>query len=137
MSQKGVVKAVTSVGKSVDPLQLLNTVISYGRDWMIAEQQGRTERKAIDSWREVQLSRIRRQQQLLLRALELTFDERRASFSSMFDALDAAIAAGNTDLAASILESITDLAKTSPFKDLQNLELVMDDLKRPDKVWDL
>jgi hypothetical protein len=137
MTGKGVVKVVKSAGKSIDPMQLLSTVVSYGRDWMIEEQRGRTERKAIESWRQVQLERIRAQQEVLLKALELTFDERRETFGGLFTALDAALAAGDTSLAASILESITDLAKTSPFKDLQNTELVVAELKRPDKVWDV
>jgi len=137
MSGNGLVKVVNSAGKSIDPMQLLNTVVSYGRDWMLEEQRGRTERKAIESWRVAQLERIRAQQEVLLKALELTFDERRENFSGLFQALDAAIAAGDTHLAASILESITDLAKTSPFKDLQNVQLVVAELKRPDKVWDV
>jgi hypothetical protein len=99
---------------------VLSTLVSYGRDWTIEEQRGRTERKAIESWRQVQLERIRIQQ-----------------VGGLFTALGAAFAAGDTALAASILDSITDLAKTSPFKDLQNTELVVAELKRPDKVWDV
>jgi hypothetical protein len=38
---------------------------------------------------------------------------------------------------ASFLESITDLAKSSPFNELANLEIVVSDLKRPDQVWDV
>jgi len=137
MSRNSIVKSVTAVGNRIDPLQLLETVIGYGHEWMVAEQRGRVERKRIDSWRELQLDRIRRQQEMLLKALELTFDERRGNFGRMFDALDAAIAEGDISQAASILESITDLAKTSPFEGLQNLELVIDDLKQPEKVWDV
>jgi hypothetical protein len=47
------------------------------------------------------------------------------------------MAAGDTSQTASVLESITDLAKTSPFKELANLEIIVSELKRPDQVWDV
>ena len=55
----------------------------------------------------------------------------------MFDGLDAAMEADDAAQASSFLESITDLAKESPFKDLANVEIVAADLKRPDKTWDV
>ena len=59
------------------------------------------------------------------------------TFRRMFDGLDQAMAAGDPAQAASFLESITDLAKTGPFKDLANVEIIVSDLKRPDQVWDV
>ena len=47
------------------------------------------------------------------------------------------MAAGDAAQAASCLESITVLAKESPFKELANLEIVVAELKRPDQVWDV
>jgi hypothetical protein len=37
--------------------------------------------------------------------------------------------------AASLLDSITELAKSSPFKDLGNVEFVVNELKQPDRTW--
>jgi len=39
--------------------------------------------------------------------------------------------------AASFLESITDLAKTSPFKELANVEIIVSELERPGQVCDV
>lgn len=97
-------------------------------------QTGRAE---IATWEHVQVERIHAQRAVLLRALELTFDERRENFDKLFDGLDTAMQAGDAAQAASFLESITDLAKVSPFKELANLEIVVAGLKRPDQVWDV
>ena len=59
------------------------------------------------------------------------------NFRRLFDGLDTALAADDPNQVASFLTSITDLAKTSPFKELANLEIVVSDLKRPDQVWDV
>ena len=37
--------------------------------------------------------------------------------------------------AAGVLDSITELAKSSPFKDLGNVEFVVNELKQPDRTW--
>ena len=81
--------------------------------------------------------KIHAQETVLLKALDLTFDERRENFRRLFDGLDTAMAAGDAAQAASVLESITDLAKASPFKELANLEIIVAELKRPDQVWDV
>ena len=44
---------------------------------------------------------------------------------------------GDAAQAAAYLESITDLAKVSPFTELANLEIIVTELKRPDQVWDV
>jgi hypothetical protein len=64
----------------------------------------------------------------LLTALDKTFDERREYFRRLFDDLDSALVSGAEDAAArvaDILAGITDLAKTSPFKDLKSPEIVV------------
>ena len=96
-----------------------------------------TERAEIGAWEQVQTDKIRAQRDVLLKALDLTFDERRENFRRLFDGLDAAMEADDAAQASSFLESITDLAKESPFKDLANVEIIAADLKRPDKTWEV
>lgn len=125
------------IGAVVDPFQLLQTVLEYGDKWVTEVQRGMTERAEIGAWEQVQTDKIRAQRDVLLKALDLTFDERRENFRRLFDGLDAAMEADDAAQASSFLESITDLAKESPFKDLANVEIIAADLKRPDKTWDV
>ena len=113
------------------------TLIEYGDKWIVEVQRAQVERAEMAAWEHAQIDRIHAQREVLLKALELTFDERRENFRGLFDGLDSAMAAEDPSQVASFLESITDLAKSSPFKELANLEIVVSELKRPDRVWDV
>lgn len=135
MSQAVVVK--NKLGAVVNPFQVLQVILETADGWVIEVQKANTDRAQIAAWEHIQTDKIRAQREVLLKALDLTFDERRETFRRMFDGLDKAMAAADPAQAASFLESITDLAKTSPFKELANVEIIVSDLKRPDQVWDV
>jgi hypothetical protein len=137
MNPASKVVVAEKLGATVNPLDLLQTMVEYTQALFIERECAETERTAIAAWEHVQIERIQAQRAVLLKALDLTFDERRENFRRLFDGLDAAILSGDTSQTASFLESITDLAKASPFKELANLEIVVSELKRPDQVWDV
>lgn len=125
------------LGANVNPLQVLQTMLEAADGWVTEVQRAKADRAEVAAWEHVQTGKIRAQQEVLLKALDLTFDERRENFRRLFDGLDTAMASGDAAQAASFLESITDLAKTSPFKELANVEIIVSELKRPDRVWDV
>lgn len=131
------VVAVKKLGSNVNPFEVLQTMVEYADRWVAEVQQAKTDRAEIAAWERVQLEKIEAQRAVLLKALDLTFDERRDNFQRLFDGLDVAMAAGDAGQAAAFLESITDLAKESPFKELANLEIIVSELKRPGRVWDV
>lgn len=125
------------VGAVVDPSQVLQVMVEVASDWVKEVQRASVQRADIAAWEKVQTNKIRSQREVLLKALDLTFDERRENFRRMFDGLDRAMNGGDAAQAASLLESITDLARTSPFKELANVQIIASELKRPDQVWDV
>jgi hypothetical protein len=137
MNTGGKVEVVNKLGAVVKPVDVLQTMVEYTQLLIIERRRADTDRAAISAWRDVQVDKIQAQHDVLLKALDLTFGERRENFRRLFDGLDAAMAAGDTAQTALVLESITDLAKTSPFKELANLEIVVSELKRPDQVWEV
>jgi hypothetical protein len=137
MSNPRAVVVSEKIGVTVDPLAVVQTLIEYGDKWVVEVQRARVERDGIAARESAQVERIHAQREVLLKALELTFDERRENFRRLFDGLDSALAAEDPSQVASFLESITDLAKSSPFQELANLEIVVSELKRPDQVWDV
>lgn len=105
-------------------------VVDSADKWIAEVQRAKVQRAEISASEKVQTDRIRAHRDVLLKALEPTFDERRENFLRLFLGLDAAMKASETAQAAAFLTSITELARTSPFQDLVNLEIVAAELKQ-------
>jgi hypothetical protein len=117
-----------------------NLVIRSANEWIAVVSQEQTKQQEIRSWEKVQLEIIEVQKEFLLTALDKTFDERSENFRRLFDDLDSALVSGAEDAAArvaDILAGITDLAKTSPFKDLKSPEIVVQEFLRSGRAIEL
>lgn len=131
-------KTASVVGKAaqaVDLGQVLSKMVDTADQWVKVIQEESTRREEIRAWEATERERIVAQRDVLLRGLELTHDERRENFRRLFDNLDVAMRKDDATTAASLLDSITELAKSSPFKDLGNVEFVVHELKQPDRTW--
>jgi hypothetical protein len=136
---------ITSLGKlapgagaamqSVNLGQVFSQVVDAADQWVKVIQEESTRREEIRAWEATERERIVAQRDVLLRGLELTHDERRENFRRLFENLDVAMRSNDSATAASLLDSITELAKSSPFKDLGNVEFVVNELKQPDRTW--
>ncbi|PZO13706.1 MAG: hypothetical protein DCF25_15760 [Leptolyngbya foveolarum] len=72
---------------------------------------------------------------MFLAFLDASFDERERNFVRLFNVIDKAMVSGDAQQVALILNQITDLAKSSPFKELQNLSKVQTALADPEHEW--
>jgi len=121
----------------VDAFRLVVTSTS---EWVTVVAQEGARRQEIRAWEKTQLGIIQVQRDFLLTALDKTFDERRENFRRLFDDLDAALVSDREDAAAEVsdlLGAITDLAKTSPFKDLKSPTLVVQEFLQSGRVIEL
>ena len=116
---------------------ILSQVVGAADEWVKVVQEESTKRDEISAWEAVQRERIVSHREILIRGLDLTFDERRENFRRLFDSLESAMKMDDASTVASVLESITELAKSSPFKDLQSVELAVDQFKRPGQTWNV
>lgn len=124
---KQVTKWVPTAGPGM-VVDVFNLVIESATEWVTVVQQERTKRQEIAAWEQQQVKLIEAQKEFLLKALDLTFDERRENFRRLFDDLDTALVSDADDAAARVAEvlgAITELANTSPFKDLKSPEIVV------------
>ena len=115
-------------------------VVTSADEWVTVVVQEQTRRQEIRAWEKSQLEIIHVQREFLLVALEKTFDERSENFRRLFDELDVALLSDREDAAAQVsvlLGAITDLAKTSPFKDLKSPTLVVQEFLQSGKVIEL
>jgi hypothetical protein len=136
-------KSLAALIPKPSPAMVVDTfklVVSSADEWVTVVSQERTRRKEIKAWEKTQLEIIHVQRDFLLTALEKTYDERRENFRRLFDQLDNAMASDRDDAAAQVsdlLEAITDLAKTSPFKDLKSPELVVQEFLQSGRVIEM
>ncbi len=136
-------KAVATMLPKPGPAMVVDTfnlVLASANEWVKVVAQEKTRREEIRVWEQSQLEVIHVQRDFLLTALDKTFDERRENFRRLFDNLDAALASEREDAGAQvseILTAITDLAQTSPFKDLKSPALVVQEFLQSGKVIEL
>jgi flagellar biosynthesis/type III secretory pathway chaperone len=136
-------KAVATMLPKPGPAMVVDTfnlVLASANEWVKVVAQEKARREEIRVWEQSQLEVIHVQRDFLLTALDKTFDERRENFRRLFDNLDAALASEREDAGAQvseILTAITDLAQTSPFKDLKSPALVVQEFLQSGKVIEL
>ena len=71
----------------------------------------------------------------MIKYLESSFDERANNFRLLFEKVDQAIAQGDNNQLTLFLNSITELAKSSPFKDFADVTSVRDALNNSEHEW--
>lgn len=116
-------------------LQGLETAASAIIEYKQIASQERTKRRDIEAMEKETLDRIKAQRDCLMKYLDRTFDERAEIFHELFDVVDRALLTGNNEQLALALHSITELAKSSPFKDLAKLSSVQAALDDPNHEW--
>ncbi len=118
-----------------NPTETLQQMVSAYTDYLTIAEQERTKRREIEAWEKEAIAKINAQRDVLMDYLDRSFDERAKNFRNLFDVVDRAIAAGNNEQLALALHSITEIAKSSPFKELANLASVRAALDDPNHEW--
>lgn len=126
---------VEVIGVGADPSQCLRAIVDAYTEYKIVAEQEQTKRREIAAWEKATVAHIQAQRDALIKYLELSFDERAKNFTFLFEKVDQAIADGNPNQLALAINSITEIAKNSPFKDLANLSFVQAALDDPDHEW--
>lgn len=136
----GPVLAKTSksiAGRAVPPAAVVTEIIGLVKDVVTTISNERIARARIAADLQGDLAQIRATEKLLLTYLDQNHDERTVAFTRYFDALDAALAAGDPALVAPVLNGIVALAQTNPFANLTDLAAVRSRLKDPETEWAL
>ncbi|MDZ7957291.1 MAG: hypothetical protein RMY34_05210 [Aulosira sp. DedQUE10] len=120
---------------ALEKTQCVDIVSSAYAEYKIIAEQEQTKRREIDAWEKETITKINAQRDLLMAYLGSSFDERAENFRALFAVVDSAIASGNNEQLALTLNTITEIAKSSPFKELANLASVRAALDDPDHEW--
>lgn len=126
-------ETIVSPDQVVDAVMTLVVMAGEVRKF---EEAQITKRVGIAADRDIAIAQIKAQQELLTDYLERSFDERAQNFSKLFTVVDEALDSGNMTALALGLESVIQLASTSPFKDLRTVEETATALANPNHEWD-
>lgn len=126
---------VEVLGAGVDAAQTLRAIVEAYTEYKIVAEEEKTKRRGIEAWEKATINKIKADRDVLIKYLESSFDERAKNFSFLFEKVDQAIAEGDNHQLTLALHSITEIAKSSPFKDFANLQSVTAALDDPDHEW--
>jgi len=131
------VKKVTKVvvKEVINPTECFQQIVSAYAEYKIIAEQEQTKRREIDAWEKEAITKINAQRNLLMEYLDRSFDERAENFRALFAVVDSAIASGNNEQLALTLNTITEIAQSSPFKEIANLASVRAALDDPNHEW--
>lgn len=129
------IRTQNNIGAAYDAGLCIQTIIVACLDHQNVATQEKSKRREIVKQERIALGKIKSQRDIFLAFLDASFDERERNFVRLFDVLDKSMVSGDTQQVALILNQITDLAKSSPFKELQNLSKVQMALADPEHEW--
>ncbi len=118
------------------PIKCLSEVVSAYKEYKIIAEEERTKRREITAWEKTTIAEIEAKRDLVMAYLDRSFDERADNFRHLFEVVDRAITTGDNQQLALTLNSIIELAQSSPFKDLASLSSVKAALADPNHVWE-
>jgi AraC-like DNA-binding protein len=127
---------VEVISNNISALTCLSEIIQVYQEYIVVAQEEQTKRRGIEAGEKVAIKQITAQRDVMLEYLERSFDERAENFRSLFKVLDQAVLDGNNTNLALTLQTITDIAKASAFKDLADLPTVRAALNDPNHTWE-
>jgi hypothetical protein len=137
-------KIVTNLSKAggpasalIEAAKLLAELKASMGDYIRITQEEKTKRAEIKAWENIKIEEIRAKRDLFITYLDKAFTEREKSFDRLFDQADEAMRQGDAQQLGAILSSITELAKTTPFKDLVDYNKTKEIMSDPDHKWNL
>jgi len=113
---KRVVRASKSIGKSINPLDVVREYVSYKKD---IEQQ-KTDRKRIKAKRDIAVKAIETDKEIILAYFDMRFKERKQVLKRIFKTLDKGIASKNNEIIDKALGGIVVIIKDNPLKDFES-----------------
>jgi hypothetical protein len=128
-------KSIDSVVDKLNPAECLQQMVSAYTDYLKVAEQEQTNRREISAWEKETITRINAQRELLMAYLDQSFDERANNFQALFSIVDGAITSGNNEQLSLALNSITEIAKSSPFKEIASLTSIRAALDDPNYEW--
>lgn len=122
---------------TVDLTAAVRDIASAAKEYAVVRERERSRREAIAAYERVELARLDAQREVVLSALDRSFDERAANFRQLFAALDRALEGGDAGQVGAVTTAISELAAVNPFVALRDVASVQAAASDPNHVWNL
>ena len=119
-------------GMAIDAFQCIQSAYAEYKQTVAIEK---TKRQAISAWRDVEISKIQSQKEVLEFYLKESFKERAVQIEGLFSALDEGIDMGNMDIVGEAMASIVAIAKESPLAQAKEAISALKDLTVKSIDW--
>ena len=121
-------RQISSLNSPSDVLSALGTIAIQAQEAVKFCEVQKTKRAQMREQARVEIARINAMSDMINKYLDKTFDERRYLFQEHFKRVDKAIANGDKELLSIELQNINQLAASSPFKALADINNVRETL---------
>lgn len=129
-----ILKTTNTAGKVGSKANALAAVASSSKDLFDAwvsykkvHEVEKTKRESIKAQRDVAITKIKAQKDILEQYLIQSFSERKFVIEETFKRLDSALESDNLDLASQAMQSIVSIVKESPLKQVNELVAMTND----------
>lgn len=127
---------INNLDRFNNPAQCLNTLVQAWHEYQTIAEQEKTKRRDLEAWEKVTVAEIKAQRDFFIKYIEKSFDERSENFKRLFHLVDQSLSSGDNQQLVLILEEITTLAQSSPFKAFSDLSTVKAALKDANHSWE-
>jgi hypothetical protein len=100
----------------------LRNITDVIQQYSIVREQEITKRLEIQQQRDIAISKIQAEKEIILTYLQQTFQERREVLHELFQTLDEAVKRGNIEIVDKSLSGIMTTIQSSPFKDFADFK---------------
>lgn len=120
-----------------DGFNALKQVVDAVQECVTIHATESTKQEHIRASRDTEIARIKAGENVLRNYFALVFADRKNTIDQMFTRLDTALESGDPAVIKTVVDSVVDIAKTSPIADMGDLSQVRAALDDPDHVWEL
>jgi len=119
---------IGKLGKSLEKFPVPDALAFFKMlaDAYKEEQITKREIEKIHAIREVLIEQTRNKHDIIRTVCESIFTERKIAIDKIFSVIDKGIESNNTDVITKGLESLSEIVKESPFKDIQSISNLLE-----------
>lgn len=118
---KNILLTGTSKALPTHVSQSLSSIMTSYLELQKTRETEKTKRLFINKAAEVTIEKIRTHREIIIHALDQSFEERRHVITQQFLIIEEALKSGKSEIAAKAIDSMVDLVKSSPFKEISEL----------------